>query len=198
MCRHVKKQSEIPAVDENQSEIPAKDEKEPEIPVEDKKFDFFMHMHQLDRNELIARIQQRDQYIICYIGAFIAFLVGLLQAQSDSNLPNTSTEILLGCFVAWLLMILLTYRLLSSYSIHKKLIEHTQAIEALFNEKCRPYFWQNYIETRNPKHRKISFSITVAIIIVVDFLVITALIYHMIEKSGDTTILHSMTIFTQP
>lgn len=44
------------------------------------------HMHQLDRNELIARIQQRDQYIICIIGAFTAFLIGLLQAKYG-NIP---------------------------------------------------------------------------------------------------------------
>ena len=38
------------------------------------------HMHQLDRNELIARTQQRDQYIICITGAIIVFF-----NRADSN-----------------------------------------------------------------------------------------------------------------
>ena len=89
------------------------------------------HMHQLDRNELIARIQQRDQYIICIIGAFTAFLIGLLQAKDG----NISSWLLLGCFVAWLLMVILTYRLLESYKIHDNLIKHVQHIDDIFKKK---------------------------------------------------------------
>ena len=93
------------------------------------------HMHQLDRNELIARTQQRDQYIICIIGAIIAFLIGLIQIQGEGVPENISLWILLGCLVAWLLMTMMTYRLVNSYDIHDQLIAHTKEIDTAFKEK---------------------------------------------------------------
>lgn len=135
------------------------------------------HMHQLDRNELIARIQQRDQYIVCIIGAFIAFLVGLLQAKDG----NISGWLLLGCFVAWLLMVILTYRLLESYKIHDTLIKHTQLIDDAFKKKYQEILdiapWQKFVDDELPDHRIKSFNCTMAIFILVEFFSFLMLAY---------------------
>lgn len=149
----------------------------PIISIKGKEVELLLHMYQLDRNELIARIQQRDQYVICFIGAFIAFLVGWIQAQSSSNSLYISIGLLLGCLVALLLMFMLTYRLINSYSIHKTLIEHTKDIEALLGQVLTVSFWQTYINTKKPNHRNISFSITVAAIFIVDIFASLALLY---------------------
>ncbi len=182
MCRRIKKQSEIPA----------EDVKKPVISIEDKEIDFFMHMHQLDRNELIARIQQRDQYVICFIGAFIAFLVGWIQAQSNSNSFYISKGLLHGCFVVFLLMVMLTCRLLNSYSIHKTLIKHTQAIEVLFGNTLPVPFWQTYIDTKKPKHRKYSFAITVIVILIADIFAFIVLLDRIATYMGGTTLLNML------
>lgn len=146
------------------------------------------HMHQLDRNELIARTQQRDQYIICIIGAIIAFLIGLIQIQGEGVPENISLWILLGCLVAWLLMTMMTYRLVNSYDIHDQLIAHTKEIDTAFKEKYHQALpvepWQEYIDSHRPKHRENSCSLTVKSFIVVDVLAFAVWIYAITMEIG--------------
>lgn len=155
------------------------------------------HMHQLDRTELIARIQQRDQYIVCIIGAFIAFLIGLIQTQSGSggidvnnasNISNVSVWLLLGCLVAWLLMVMLTYRLINSYDIHDQLIEHTKLIDDSFKKKMDKNLtvlpWQEFIDTQLSGHRKKSYNLTVISFIIVDIFAFAALLYVTTMEVG--------------
>lgn len=147
------------------------------------------HMHQLDRTELIARIQQRDQYIVCIIGAFIAFLVGLIQIVGSNgsngdglaNTSDTAVWILLGCLVAWFLMVTLTYRLINSYDIHDQLIEHTKEIDTAFKEKYDQALpvepWQEYIDSHRHRHRENSYNFTVISFIIADVFSFVAWIY---------------------
>lgn len=158
------------------------------------------HMHQLDRNELIARVQQRDQYIVCIIGTFIAFLIGLIQAQSGNdgnNIGNTSNYnitssfvwIVLGCMVALFLMVILTYRLVNSYDIHNQLINHTKLIDDFFKQKysnkLRVLPWQEYVETHLYGHRKRSYNLTVIAFIITDILALSALLHVITMEIGN-------------
>ena len=138
------------------------------------------HMHQLDRNELIARIQQRDQYIVCIIGAIVAILVGLFQVAKNSKSEFT-IWLLCGCLVVWIALVILTYRLINSYQIHDKLIEHTQEIDQAFRTKYKENLsvlpWQDFVNTDLPGHRQKSCNYTIALFIFIDFSMLLAWTY---------------------
>ena len=138
------------------------------------------HMHQLDRNELIARTQQRDQYIICITGAIIVFLIGLIQIQGEGVSENISLWILLGCLAAWFFMVMMTYRLVNSYDIHNQLIAHTKEIDTVLKENYHlapPVVpWQEYIDSHRPRHRENSCNFTVISFVVIDVFAFVALI----------------------
>lgn len=151
--------------------------------------DLLKHMHQLDRNELIARIQQRDQYIICIISAIIVFLIGLIQTQSKDILENTSLWFLLGCLVAWFFMVMMTYRLINSYDIHDQLIEHTKLIDDAFKKKMDKKLtvlpWQEFIDTQLSDRRKKSYNLTVISFIIADIFTFAALLYVTTMEVGN-------------
>ena len=86
----------------------------------------------------------------------------------------------------------LTCRLLNSYSIHKTLIKHTQAIEVLFGNTLPVPFWQTYIDTKKPKHRKYSFAITVIVILIADIFAFIVLLDRIATYMGGTTLLNML------
>lgn len=141
--------------------------------------ELLIQAYQLNRNELIARVQQRDQYIICIIGAIVAMLVGLFEVSTNENSSSFVGWILIGCLVVWIALVMLTYRFFNSYHIHNLLIEHTKNIERIFSErhttKLKKYkleLWQTFVDNSLPKHRPNSYTYTASFFIFLNFVLL--------------------------
>lgn len=148
--------------------------------------ELLIQAYQLNRNELIARVQQRDQYIICIIGAIVAMLVGLFEVSTNDNPDNTAflSWILIGCLVVWIALVMLTYRFFNSYHIHNLLIEHTKNIERTFSErhttkleKYKLELWQTFVDNKLPNHRPNSYTYTASFFIFLNFVLLLAWSY---------------------
>lgn len=118
-----------------------------------------MQMYQMAHNELLVRIQQRDQYYICIIGVFFAVLVGLF------NLSTTPGELVLkvGVFLGFALMLFLTFLLSNSCKLHEDLVSYVKELETLLQENndfetLKITMWQLHIDSKNPNHREKSFN----------------------------------------
>lgn len=143
------------------------------------KTDLFLFLYQMTHNELLVRIQQRDQYYICIIGTFIALSVGLFGIE---NLPPS--PLLIGlCFIGIILMIFLTFLLWNSCSIYEELIVYLKNLEQFISSNNTGILdndlqlWQHRIDKVNPNHRIKSFLYAKTIFFILNLIIIFAFIY---------------------
>lgn len=127
------------------------------------------------RNEMIARIQQRDQYMICIIGSFIAFWAGYIDFYIDA----TGGQSLWWCGIFIILQCYLTYRHYHSYKLYTHLVDYLLVLETILNSLSliKPdMLWQQYIEKQYGNHRKKSMTASMAFYI---FLIIITLVFFI-------------------
>ena len=131
-------------------------------PLGAEKLSVLLQMYNMAHGELLVRIQQRDQYHVCMIGALIAVSVGLF--SMDDILTPTSS-ILLRAITFWLslissaVMLFLTHLLCKSYTIYENLITYVEELEKrIVEEGLKPdmELWQGKIDDKLGNHRKIS------------------------------------------
>lgn len=127
-------------------------------------------MYQMAHSELLVRIQQRDQYYICIIGAFIAVVVGVFGTKSIQE----SRILVISCVIGFGLMLFLTLLLWGSCSIYDELIEHIKALEMKIagnsdgNLIDNIQMWQCRIDTTKKNHRIYSFLRAKTVFIILD------------------------------
>lgn len=133
-----------------------------------------LQMYQMAHNELLVRIQQRDQYYICILAAFIAVLVGAITTFSSSSMAGLPILLKLYFVLGEGIMCFFTYLTFNSCSIYEELIEHIREIEETLKNSFFPdsgwrnSFWQEKIDSQKPEHRKISFTLAKIVFCVLD------------------------------
>lgn len=141
-----------------------------------------LQMYQMAHNELLTRIQQRDQYYICIFCSFIALLASTLGIESAQNI-----KIALFTFsvFAFILMFFLTCLLFSSCSIYKEAIKQIRAIEEAISKNgdgtldTNVTLWQHHIDSAKPNHLRNSFIRAKSIFISLDLFALAILIMEL-------------------
>jgi len=141
------------------------------------------------RNEMIARIQQRDQYMICIIGSFIAFWAGYID-----YIDATSGQFPWWCVIFLLLQCYLTYRQYHSYKLYTHLVDYISGLETQLNSLTliKPdMLWQQYIEKHYGNHRKQSMTASMRfyiILIMITFaFFINCLLQFLVNRNPTTS-----------
>lgn len=139
-----------------------------------------LQMYQMAHNELLVRIQQRDQYYICIIGAFIAILVGAFSSQyTQSNYIGFAVF----CGIGLGLMMFLTFLWWNSCSIYKELVEHIVTLEQVIAGNDDGYLsnnlqmWQHRIDMVLQGHRAKSFDFATKIFMALNLIALAVFIW---------------------
>lgn len=133
-----------------------------------------LQMYQMAHNELLVRIQQREQYYICMFAAFSAILVGLF--TTSSSLLTVQKWV---CVLGVLLLLVLTLRFLNSYRIFGAIVDHMLTLEDVLSchikcDAAKTEMWQKKISNSKPYHRCLSFAEAVSMFLICDVIAIIA------------------------
>lgn len=141
-----------------------------------------LQMYQMAHNELLTRIQQRDQYYICILCSVVALLASVLGIESTQHIKIAL--FIFSCCV-FILMIFLTSLVWSSCSIYSKLIDHIRSIEETISHTDDGaiadslYLWQHYIDNIKPNHILYSFIRAKFIFLFFDVLAAVFIVFEL-------------------
>lgn len=140
-----------------------------------------IQLYESTRNEMIARIQQRDQYMICIIGSFIAFWAGYIDFYTDA----TSGQFPWWCGIFLFLQCYLTYRQYRSYKLYTHLVDYILGLETTLNSLplIKPdMLWQQYIEKHYGNHREKSMTASMAFYIILIMITLAFFINCLLQS----------------
>ena len=137
------------------------------------KLSILLQMYNMAHGELLVRIQQRDQYHVCMIGALIAASVGIFGMDGIfASTASIALRVILFVFslICCGVMLFLTYLLCESYAIYNRLIKHVRKLEKLIKRESRLdiKLWQHKIDKKSECHRRLSSFFAKAVFFIMD------------------------------
>ena len=137
------------------------------------KLSTLLQMYNMAHNELLVRIQQRDQYHVCMIGALIAASVGIFGMDGIvASTVSIALRVILFVFslISCGVMLFLTYLLCESYAIYNRLIKHVRKLEKLIKRESKldTKLWQHKIDKKSECHRRLSSFWAKAVFFIMD------------------------------
>lgn len=137
------------------------------------KLSILLQMYNMAHGELLVRIQQRDQYHVCMIGALIAASVGIFGMDGIfASTASIALRVILFVFslISCGVMLFLTYLLCESYAIYNRLIKHVRKLEKLIKRESKLdiKLWQHKIDKKSEYHRGLSSFWAKAVFFIMD------------------------------